>query len=192
MISLQVVIVAAMAKNRVIGRDGGMPWHLPADMAHFRELTMGKPIIMGRLTHESLGRVLDGRYNIVLSRQRRFPTSDFQVPKCTVVHSLDEALRKASEVASSNVKEIAVIGGASIYEQALPVADRIHLTLVHASLEGDVRFPPIPPHAWREVSRTERSADARNGYDVSFIELVRIRGGGTDPRETITARPSLK
>ena len=175
-----------MAKNRVIGRDGGMPWHLPADMVHFRELTMGKPIIMGRLTHESLGRVLDGRFNIVLSRQRRFPTSDFQLPKCTVVHSLDEALKKASEVASDNLNEIAIIGGASIYEQALPIADRIHLTLVHASFEGDVRFPQIPSHAWREVSRTERSADARNSYDISFIEFVRRGGGETDSQKTHT------
>ena len=188
--SLPVVIVAAMARNRVIGRDGGMPWHLPADMTHFRELTMGKPIIMGRLTHESLGRVLDGRYNIVLSRQRRFQTSEFRLPECTVVHSLDEAFKKASAMASSDVKEIAVIGGASIYEQALPIADRIHLTLVHASFEGDVRFPQIPSHAWREVSRTERSADERNGYDVSFIEYVRIRGRETDSRKAVTTQAS--
>ncbi len=182
--SLPVVIVAAMAENRVIGRNGGMPWHLPADMAHFRKLTLGNPIIMGRLTHQSLGKVLDGRHNIILSRQRRFPALDFQFPKCTVVHSLDEAFMKASEVASSNVREIAVIGGASIYEQALPFADRIHLTLVHASFEGDVLFPRISPRSWREVSRTKRSADARNGYDVSFIKFERVRGEEKTSRMT--------
>ena len=91
-----------------------------------------------------------------------------------MVHSLDDAFTKAREVASSNVEEIAVIGGASIYEQALPVADRIHLTVVHASIEGDVRFPELEPGTWREVARAERGADERNGYDLSFTELARI------------------
>ena len=135
---------------------------------------MGKPIIMGRLTHVSLGRVLEGRHNIVLSRQRRFQTPDFRVQELTMVHSLKEAFDRAHEVASSDVEEIAVIGGASIYEQALPVADRIHLTVVHASIEGDVRFPALEPGTWREVARAERGADERNGYDLSFIELARI------------------
>lgn len=184
------MIVAAMAENRVIGRDGGMPWHLPADLARFRTLTMGKPIIMGRLTHVSLGRVLDGRHNIVLSRQRGFQTPDFQVPEFTVVHSLKQAFKKAREVAPSNVKEIAIIGGASVYEQALPVANRIHLTVVHESIDGDVRFPQIDPQAWREVARAERGADERNRYGLSFIELVRYRGGETDPQTDLgTAAP---
>ena len=181
MSAFSITIVAAMAENRVIGRDGGMPWHLPADLARFRALTMGKPIIMGRLTHVSLGRVLKGRHNIVLSRQRRFQTPDFQEQELTMVHSLEEALDRAREVASNNVKEIAVIGGASIYEQALPVVDRIHLTVVHASIDGDVRFPELEPGAWREVAREERGADERNGYDLSFIELTRHRSGGDRP-----------
>ena len=179
-----------MAENRVIGRDGGMPWHLPADLARFRALTMGKPIIMGRLTHVSLGRVLDGRYNIVLSRQRGFQTQDFRVPDFTVVNSLKEAFKKAREAASSNVKEIAIIGGASVYEQALPVAERIYLTVVHASIDGDVRFPRIDPGAWREVMRAERGADERNLYSLSFIELERYQGGETDPQTDLgTAAP---
>ena len=173
MSAFSITIVAAMAENRVIGRDGGMPWHLPADLARFRALTMGKPIIMGRLTHVSLGRILKGRHNIVLSRQRRFQTPDIQVQELTMVHSLEEALDRAREVASNNVKEIAVIGGASIYEQALPFANRIHLTVVHASFDGDVRFPELEPGIWREVAREERGADERNGYDLSFIEMVR-------------------
>ena len=176
-------MVAAMAENRVIGRDGGMPWHLPADMARFRALTMGKPIIMGRLTYVSLGRILDGRHNIVLSRRRGFQTPDFHARELTMVHSLEEAFRKAREVASNNVKEIAIIGGASVYEQALPVADRIHLTVVHASIEGDVRFPTLEPGTWREVSRSDRGADERNGYNLSFIELVRRSFGSASAPE---------
>ena len=160
-----------MAENRVIGRGGGLPWRLPADMARFRSLTMGKPIVMGRLTHVSLGRVLDGRHNIVLSRQRGFRTQDFHVRHLTMVHSLKEAFKKAREVASSDVNEISIVGGASVYEQALPAADRMHLTVVHASIEGDVRFPEMEPGAWREVARAERSADEHNRFDLSFIEL---------------------
>ena len=173
MSAFSITIVAAMAENRVIGRDGGMPWHLPADLARFRALTMGKPIIMGRFTHVSLGRVLKGRHNIVLSRQHRFQTPDFHAQELTMVHSLEEAFDRAREVASNSVKEIAVIGGASIYEQALPVADRIHLTVVHASIEGDVRFPELQPGTWREVACAKRAADDRNGYDLSFIEMVK-------------------
>ena len=143
---------------------------------------MGKPIIMGRLTHLSLGRVLEGRHNIVLSRRRGFQTPDFQMPQISVAHSLEEAFKKACDVAPQTVKEIAIIGGASVYEQALPVANRIHLTVVHASIDGDVRFPHIDLGAWREVSRTEQPADARNRYDLSFIELVTNRGGNAKPR----------
>ena len=158
-----IAIVVGMAEDRVIGRDGGLPWRLPADMARFRALTMGKPIVMGRRTHESIGRALDGRHNIVVSRR-----PGYRAPGCTVTSSLELALEAASDAA-----EIAVIGGASIYELALPIADRIHLTLVHASVDGDVRFPELESGAWREVSRADRAADARNRYDLSFIELTR-------------------
>ena len=172
--TLPIMVIAAMAENRVIGRCGEMPWRLPADLARFRALTMGKPIIMGRLTHESLGRVLDGRYNIVLSRQRGFSASGFQAPGVTAAHSLDEAVETAArEAASSRVKEIAIIGGANVYEQALPFASRLHLTQVHATIEGDVLFPEYNPDEWHEISRVRRVADERNPYDVSFIELKR-------------------
>ena len=167
------MMIAAMTENRVIGRDGAMPWHLPADMARFRALTMGKPIIMGRLTHESLGRVLDGRYNVVLSHQRGFQARGFQAPEIIVAHSLDEALNLAREAASSSAKEIAIIGGASVYEQALTFASRLHLTLVHTTIEGDARFPEFERDEWQEVAREKRNADARNCYDMSFVELVR-------------------
>ena len=168
-----VAIVVGMAENRVIGRDGDLPWRLPADMARFRSLTMGKPIVMGRRTHESIGRALDGRRNIVVSRR-----PGYRSPGCTVVASLEAAFEAASGAA-----EAAVIGGAGIYEHALPFATRIHLTLVHASIEGDVRFPGIDPGEWREVARIERAADERNGYDMSFIELVRRSCASADVRE---------
>ena len=161
-----IEIVVAMAENRVIGRDGGLPWRLPADMARFRALTMGKPIVMGRRTHESIGRVLDGRLNIVVSRR-----PGYRAPGCTVSPSLDAAFEAAAG-AKTGTEGIAVIGGASIYEAALPLAARIHLTLVHASIDGDVRFPRIDSGKWREISRLDRHADARNPYDMSFIELI--------------------
>ena len=169
-----IVMVAAMTENRVIGRDGGMPWHLPADMAHFRALTMGKPIIMGRLTHESLGRVLDGRYNIVLSRQRPFRKPGFQAPGRVVAHSFDQAFQLAEQHAVANgAAEIAIIGGASVYRQALAHSSRLYLTQVHTTIDGDARFPEIERDEWQEVSRKKRSADVRNRYDMSFIELVK-------------------
>ena len=171
-----VAIVVAMAENRVIGRGGGLPWRLPADLARFRRITMSGPVVMGRRTHESIGRVLDGRCNIVVSRR-----PGFQAPGCIVAPSLDAALETAAGVAAeaamagTAAAEIAVIGGASVYGQALPHATRVHLTLVHAPVEGDVRFPELEPGTWREVSRTGRRADARNRYDVSFVELRRLR-----------------
>ena len=174
-----ITIVAGMAANRVIGRDGGLPWRLPADMARFRALTMGKPIIMGRRTHESIGRVLDGRRNIVVTRR-----PGYRAPGCVVATSLEAAFEAASDAG-----EVAVIGGASIYGQALPFASRMSLTLVHASIDGDVRFPAIEPGAWREASRVERGADARNRYDLSFIELTR-RGDGEAGRQGQGSRES--
>ena len=168
-----VAIVVAMAENRVIGRDGGLPWRLPADLARFRRITMGKPIVMGRRTHESIGRVLDGRRNIVVSRR-----PGFRAPGCIVAPSLGMALDTAADVAADTAAaEIAVIGGASVYGQALAHATCVYLTLVHAAIEGDVRFPELEPGAWREVSHTERGADARNRYAMSFIELTRLRSG---------------
>ena len=167
-----VAIVVAMAENRVIGRDGGLPWRLPADMARFRSLTMGKPIVMGRRTHESIGRALDGRRNIVVTRR-----PGYRSPGCMVAPSFEAALDAALDTPASGAAKVAVIGGASIYERALPVADRIHLTVVHASIDGDVRFPELEPGTWREVAREERGADERNRYDLSFVELARHRGG---------------
>ncbi len=157
-------LVAAIADNGVIGRDQKLPWHLPADLAHFKRLTLDRTIVMGRRTWESLPGLLPRRRHIVLSRD---PT--FRADGCAVVTSLDAAIDAARDTS-----ELMVIGGASLYAEALPRADRLHLTLVHASIEGDVRFPPWDPSPWREVSRIGHAADERNAFAMSFVELRRV------------------
>lgn len=152
-----------MDRDGVIGRDGGLPWHLPADLQHFRRVTMGKPIVMGRKTHESIGRPLPGRENIVVSR-----TPGYQAPGCRVVSSLAEA-----RASSRSASEIMVIGGAALYREALPLAKCVYLTEVHADVEGDVCFPPLDRTQWRELEREDRAADERNAYPYSFVLLVR-------------------
>ena len=149
-----------MGKNRVIGRDGRLPWRMPADMKRFREVTIGKPILMGRVTYESIGRPLDGRHNIVLTRD-----NDYRAQGCTVVHSIEEALAVAGE------GEIMVIGGAMLYEQLLPDADRIYLTLIDAEFRGDSHFPEITLGSWSEVSLEINFADDRNPHNYAFIVL---------------------
>jgi len=155
-----ITLVVAMGRNRVIGREGAIPWHLPADLAHFKQVTMGKPIIMGRKTYESIGRPLPGRENVVITRD-----ASYAAPDCTVVHSLDEAL-------AGRDGEVMVIGGGEIYRQALDHAGRIHMTVVDAEPDGDVSFPTLDP-SWRTVSKTERPADERNAHELSFITLER-------------------
>jgi dihydrofolate reductase len=163
----RISLVVAAADNGVIGRDGGMPWHLPADLAHFKKVTMGKPVVMGRRTHESIGRPLPGRLNLVLSRD-----PGYQPAGCRRVGSLDEAV---SIAADTGANEVMVIGGGGVYRDALPVADRIILTRVHAEPEGDTWFPDPEPGDWREASRSERAPDDRNPHALSFIELRRRR-----------------
>jgi dihydrofolate reductase len=139
-----ITIIAAMAENGVIGREGRLPWHIPADLARFRDLTMGHPVIMGRRTYEGIGRPLPGRSIIVLTR-----SSSYRASGCLVAHSVDEAL-----TAAEGATEVFVAGGADIYRQFLPLAHRIHLTLVHDTLPGDVEFPPIPA-AMKEIWRQD-------------------------------------
>lgn len=158
-----VTLVVAMADGGVIGRDNRMPWHLPADLAHFKRVTMGKPIVMGRKTFASIGRPLPGRTNVVVTRDRAFGAEGV-----TVAHSLDEALD-----ACGDVPEAMVIGGGEVYAAALPRARRIHLTEVHAAIDGDTRFPAVDPAAWREVARERRDADDRNPHAMSFVTLER-------------------
>jgi dihydrofolate reductase len=160
-----VALVVAADEEGGIGRGGGLPWHLPADLKHFRTLTMGKPVIMGRRTWESIGRPLPGRRNIVVSRQ-----PSVQAPGCEVVGSLAEALQRVDDAA-----EVCIIGGAEIYRLALPLADIIHLTRVHARVEADTFLPPLNPQEWRLRSREEHAADERHAYPYSFITLDRVR-----------------
>lgn len=158
-----ISLVVAAADNDVIGRDGGLPWRLPADLRHFRELTMGKPIVMGRLTWESIGRPLPGRQNIVMTRQVAYTAEG-----ADVVATAEEAVAEAG-----GADEIMVIGGAQVYAEFLPRAGRIYLTRVHAEPAGDVRFPPVDEAEWRETSRDAHGADAEHEYAFCFLVLER-------------------
>lgn len=160
-------IVVAAAENDVIGLGNGLPWRLPADLKHFKSLTWGHTVLMGRKTYQSIGRALPGRTNVVLSR-----SEDFQAEGCTLVRSVEEARGVAG---GSGV--LMVIGGAEIYRQCLPHVSRIHLTLVHASVEGDAFFSQWREPAWTEVSRRRYDADPGNPYDYSFITLKRRPAG---------------
>lgn len=160
-----ISLVVAMDRNGFIGRDQKLPWHLPADLQWFKSITMGKPIVMGRKTYESIGRALPGRSNIVISRR-----AEFRAGGCTVVSSLSEALDAAAEAT-----EVMVIGGASVYAAALPLAQRIYLTRVHAVIGGDVRFPDISVNEWQEVRCEDRDPDERNPYRLSFVIMERVR-----------------
>ncbi len=153
-----------MAHDGVIGRDGGLPWHLPADLKRFRVITMGKPIVMGRRTHESIGRALPGRRNIVLSR-----AAGYRAPDCEVFNSLNAALAAMGDEA-----EVMIVGGAALYAEALPHADYLYLTEVDAELAGDVRFPNFDRDAWREIGREAHRADASHVYNYCFLQLERI------------------
>jgi len=153
-----------MDANGVIGRGNELPWHLPADLQYFKKTTMGKPILMGRKTHESIGRPLPGRTNIVITRD-----SGYQAKGCVVVNSIDAAMQAAGEQ-----DEIMVIGGAEFYRQVLAHTSTIYLTRIHASVDGDTVFPELNATDWREVERSDQSADEKNPYDYSFIRLERV------------------
>ena len=158
---MKISIIVAMDKNNVIGMDNDLPWRLSADLKHFKAVTMGKPIVMGRKTYESIGRPLPGRKNIVMTR-----SSDFSADGCTVVNSLDEAMHEAGDV-----DEIMIMGGAGLYEQMLAHANRLYLTEVHAEVEGDVYFPEFDKREWIKVEREAHIADEKNEFDYSFIIL---------------------
>ena len=161
---MDVSIVVAMARNGAIGREGGLPWHLSSDLLHFKSITMGKPIVMGRLTHESIGRVLPGRENIILTRNK-----NYKADGCTVINDLSEVMSRSNEF-----DEIIVIGGAQLYADAMPLATRLYITEVHAEVEGDVSFPEFDRKQWQESEREYFSADDKNEYDFSFVVLKRI------------------
>ena len=157
--------IVAMAENRAIGKNNQLPWRLPADLRHFKEITLGKPIVMGRKTYESIGRVLPGRQNVIITRQ-----PSFQVPGAEVVCSPDAAFKLLAPAA-----EVMVIGGAELYRELLSRFQRIYITLVHAVIEGDSFFPDLDPAEWREGVREDHGADEENVYPYSFVVLERNR-----------------
>ena len=162
-----LTIIAAMAHDRVIGIDNKLPWHLPADLQHFKALTLGKPMIMGRKTWESLPGLLPGRPHIVVSRDPHYRAAGAQV-----AHSLEQAIELAAELADES-GQIMVIGGANLYAQALPLAERLYLTLVDVAVAGDARFPAFDASAWQLDDREEHGADERNPHPYSFLSYHR-------------------
>lgn len=160
---IRLALVTAVADNGVIGRCNRLPWHLPADLAHFKRLTLDKPILMGRRTWESLPGPLPRRRHLVLTRDPGYGAEG-----CTLVHSVEEAI-----TAAGPVSELLIIGGAALYEETLPRADRLYLTQVHAQVEGDALFPPWDQANWVERERVEHPADGRNAFPMTFLTLDR-------------------
>lgn|SRR5690606_19268500 len=162
---MRVALIWAMSRNGVIGRNNALPWRLSEDLRYFKRVTFGKPVIMGRKTWESIGRPLPGRANIVITRDERFHADGVKI-----VNSLEQALAMAQSIALlDGVDEAMVIGGAEIYALALPFAQRLYLTQVHAEVEGDAWFPPLDLSNWQEVGREDFPAEGPNLYDYSFI-----------------------
>ena len=167
----RLVIVVARAENGVIGKGGGLPWRLSSDLKFFRKVTMGKPLIMGRKTYESIGKPLDGRDNIVVTRN-----PDFTGQGIFVVSTVERAIELAQEKAvERGVDEIAIIGGAEIYNQILPSTDLIMLTEVHAAPDGDTWFPELKEQNWREVSRTRHEPGPKDSAGFSIVYLERVK-----------------
>ena len=163
---MKISIIVAMGTNRVIGHDNRLPWHLPADLKHFRQITMGKPLLMGRRTWESIGRPLPGRISIVITRD-----GGYEAEGCIVVHSVDAALR-----AAQGHDELMVIGGEQLYRQLLPQADTLYVTLVDGEFPGDAFFPELDQSEWREVERRDHAPDEKNAQTCSFLRLERVSG----------------
>jgi len=162
---MKISLIVAMASNRVIGLNNQMPWHLSADLKKFKSITMGKPIVMGRKTFESIGRPLPGRTNIIISRN-----PDYSQAGCIVVNDLDSALASACQQAD----EIFVIGGSALYDALLPRANRLYLTQINAAFEGDTFFPEINQDEWQELNREDIANDPQVAFSYSFLQLERI------------------
>ncbi|WP_183255434.1 type 3 dihydrofolate reductase [Anoxybacteroides tepidamans] len=163
---MMISLIVAMDRNRVIGKDNKLPWHLPADLAYFKRVTMGHPIIMGRKTFESIGRPLPGRENIVVTRNR-----SFQPEGCTVIHSIDDI----QKIAAERDEEVFVIGGAELFQASLPFAGRLYITKIDASFPGDTFFPPFHEEDWCLVSSEKGPKDEKNPYDYVFLLYERKR-----------------
>ena len=164
---MEICLIGAMDRQNVIGKRGHIPWHLPADLVHFKHTTMGKPLVMGRKTHMSIGRALPGRRNIVLSRSARWVPAD----GCESVSGVDEAMDLLQDEAV-----VMVIGGQTVYAAFLAQATRLHLTMVDTQVvEGDAWFPTFDPGEWQEIARADHEPDEANRFAMSFRELVRSR-----------------
>ncbi|MEZ9421234.1 type 3 dihydrofolate reductase [Vibrio breoganii] len=155
-----VSMIAAMANNRIIGKDNQMPWHLPADFTWFKKCTMGKPVIMGRKTYESIGRPLPGRHNIVVSRD-----AELTIEGVTTVTSIESALEVIADEA-----EVMIIGGGSIYEHCLPMADKLYLTYIDLEVDGDTQFPDWG-EGWKQTHSEQYLSDEKNAHDMQFVVL---------------------
>lgn len=160
-----ISLLVAMDQNRVIGKDNQLPWHLPADLQYFKKVTMGKPIVMGRKTFDSIGRVLPGRENVIVTRNRAYTNSD-----CTILHSIDEV----KQFADASNQEVFIIGGAEIFKAILSEADRLYITKIHAQFEGDTYFPLVDEKEWRQVSAIAGTVDEKNKYAHDFIIFERV------------------
>lgn len=160
-----IAIVVAAAENNVIGKDNDLIWHLPADLKHFKNLTMGHPMIMGRKTYEAIGKPLPGRTSIVVTSQQ-----DYKAEGCVVVHSLEEAIAKGREL---DQVQVSIIGGANIYEQALRFTDKVYLTRIHHTFEGDAFFPELSENEWQVVAQQHHEPDAKKEYSYTFLTLDR-------------------
>jgi dihydrofolate reductase len=158
-----ISLIAAIGKNRVIGKNNSLPWKLPADMKRFRELTTGKPIIMGRKTFESIGKPLPNRTNIIITHDQ-----NYKAEGCIIAHSIEEALKAAE----SN-KEVMIIGGSQIYKEFLPKANKMYLTLIDADFDGNAYFPEYKVEEWKETAYEEHERDKDNQYSYTFVVLTR-------------------
>jgi dihydrofolate reductase len=173
---MQIVLIAAVAENGVIGRDGAMPWRIKSDMLHFRKLTMGKPVVMGRKTYLSLSlKPLPARTNVVVSRD-----AAFTAPGVLVAPSLEAALAAARGDAMRRGTDIMVIGGAAIYAQAMPLADRLEITRIHLKADGDTAFPPIDPAIWREAARETHPAGPGGDAGYDFVSYLKAAAANPD------------
>jgi dihydrofolate reductase len=165
----KIALVVAVSENGIIGRNGALPWRLPSDLKTFRRLTMGKPVVMGRRTFQSLKKPLDGRDNIVVTRDRTFAADG-----TLIAHSIDEALSIAREMARRRrADEVAVIGGAEIFAAVLPMADRAYWTIVHASIEGDTVMPALHPGEWKETAREPLTRSEKDEFAATLTILER-------------------
>ena len=166
---MKIAMIVAVAENGAIGKDNKMLWHIPEDFKYFKAMTMGKPIIMGRKTYESIGRPLPGRLNIVVTRD-----ASWQVDGVQVEHNLDDALKAAhADAEAKNVSEIMIAGGSQIYAQAIDQSDRIYYTEIHKSYDHDASFPALDKDIWQEVSRENHAGDGDQKPAYSFIVLER-------------------